>query len=356
MLILLVIILIGTIIRLYVGVKHPSNLMCGTGHSKSPYILPLYAIIANSLNKQTTILLQTALDGTVGTLLIYSSTALMFGTNSGLFAAILYSFCPIFIKSSTAHIPDALNYVLTASLIYGTVYTIISGNMYIIPIVFTMIGVCCHFRSEYIFTVPIAMVTFLVYNLSTIPYITLGTLSMFLTMLPIALWFKKHFNKFIFTRSGLGVSLWESIGKYDNPWGCKASDEECGNFLQSNGYEYGTIEGDNFLKRKSFQYIKEDPILFIDGWIKRFFTSFFYLYPFQYSILKGTLYLTITCTLIILSITTLCILTLPLQVFFIGLWGSRIGPFTLRLDEPRFVDPLYVIYFILSSLFIILFI
>lgn len=281
---------------------------------------------------------QPLIDGTFGPLLLWLALRRAGFCRAAWAAAVGYALALPVAVATRWLIPDALTSIfclggLLPVLIWRDRRGAIASGL--------AIGTAGWFRGDVLALVPLlAIVVFAMFGWRMA---LLYAAAWLVPAIALGLFYLFHYGAFSLTRSGSGLLLWEGLEQSDG------GDERAGALLVSNGLAYGTAEGDAFLMREYARHAAETPGLIIRQGVERFA---------RVVTLQGADWGNSVTNWRALVIGLMALAAAgfyrarrsPVTWLFVALWLSRVVPFSLMRDEPRFVLPVLVVYIVGASL------
>lgn len=149
---------------------------------------------------------------------------------------------------------------------------------------------------------------------------------------------------FSVSRPGTGLLLWQGLGQTANQWGIEARDEAAIAFIDDHNLAYGTAAGDGLLLREYVSHATQSPLMVLSQITER---------SRRVVTLQDAAWgnyildqLLSPLLLILAGVGFYVHRRQPMTWVFVMLWLSRIVPFSIMRDEPRFVLPALVVYIV----------
>lgn len=299
------------------------------GNVPLPYYTPGYAYLW-ALGIPS---LAVVLDGILGPVLLYLTVK----GHSGLIAAAFYALAMPIARIVTYQMPDSLTSILSLMAVCPVLIwrrgAILSG---------LMLGIALWFRSDFMALVPLLALAILIkFGWRNVLLFAAGWIG---PALALGLFFWSVYGTFSFTRSGIGVNLWEGLGEYANPWGIVTDDLAAAKLLSTNGLQYGTSAGDVFLQTVYLNDFKQRPTLVIGQIAQRFVHNL---------TLQGGWYTDNILFIVLVGLSMISFYinrSSPITWAFGALWLSRMIPFSIMHTEVRYVIPIIPVYIVGLSL------
>lgn len=168
--------------------------------------------------------------------------------------------------------------------------------------------------------------------------------------LALGLFWKATYGVFSITRPGIGLNLWEGLGEYPNPWMISTSDDAATKLLTANGLIYGSSQGDAFLADEYLRDVRDDPGI-VFGQVLQRFRRVVIVEQADWGIHQFAVEVLMVPLLVLLAVLGFYRGRRCLLVPFVGaLWLSRVIPFSIMHEEPRYVLPLLIVYIVGTAL------
>lgn len=295
-------------------------------------------------------------DGVLGTVLAFLLLGQFGHRRAGLLAAGIYASASPLLWQAALVLPDAFSPLLSlAPCVFAAralrsqkpaAWLIASG---------LAIGVGVWFRGELVALVPVlALLAALCLRAAARPLSALVIVGWLIGAALLAGFWLHEYQYVTVSRPGLGVRLWEGLGRLPNPWGIAERDDAFAAFLAEHGQRFGTGSGDALAVRVAFEHIREAPEFFKATSVDRFgdvistgfLTNVPYDVPFADQLpleIKVAAALALMVA-VLWGLIRAFRLDPALGVLILGLWAARALPFTLMHEERRDLVPLLVPY------------
>lgn len=302
---------------------------------------------------------QAILDAAVGCLGLFALLAVAGRPRAGLIAALGYALAPPLIIQAGLVLPDALGSAINIGPLACVAFGFKTGRVVAGAVAAGLIlGAGSWFRGDAVLLVPLLPLAVLA--LSAYPLrLRLSWGGAFLAAwvvptLALALFYQGVYGEFHPTRPGF-ILLWEGIGQQENPWGIAPVeganlDAAANRLMRANGFEYGTWQGDAFLRDEALGHMRENPGWFLKPTLQRVLRVMTLQKPPEAvstlpdAVLKATRFAGPVLPLIALAGVWLLRGSPLVRNLLIAAWLSRVLPFAFLRDELRFEILLVGIY------------
>jgi dolichyl-phosphate-mannose-protein mannosyltransferase len=328
----------------------------------SEYYLPGYPLLIAPLVKLLGPSYEVAqgfnalLDGVTGPALVYLLLSTFGLSRAGVFAAAVYASTTPFLWQAGLVLPDALSAVLSLGpcVLVARALRSRRPSAWLFVAGLT-IGLAVWFRGEVLaLMVTLVVITALCFRGHQRALGAVILAGWLVGAAPLAVFWQHEYGYLTLSRPGLGVRLWEGLGRLDNPWGIKEDDRALSAFLTANGYQYGTGAGDSFALQTAAAHIAENPESFVTLSLNRagavLSNSFLTDRPYDLAIANSIPDpLKVAATLLFMLAVPIGLrrmfkVDIGLGLLVSALWVSRAIPFAMMHEERRDLIPLLVPY------------
>lgn len=195
--------------------------------------------------------------------LVYFFAACIAGPKQARLAAFFYALCPAAIFLCTRFFPDALHGVLTGAILAAAANGAMRSRPWLL-VAGALIGLACHFRSEYVLLPALLIPLVLIHARSRAGALgwCAGMVAVMLVVLsPWAIWTRRSVGSTVLTNTAAGANMYKGLGEdTKNPWGIVNEDAWASRDAVRRGFESQySLEADRFYKAQFLKCVLEYP-------------------------------------------------------------------------------------------------